>query len=384
NALDLFAGFVCSRITFGGHHYANRGVVTPAEIALTCAFLDAGFHGINEIAFKAHQDWLCLGITEAAIEFEHLRSAGSHHQPAVKDAFVRRALGGHSVDNRLGDVSENPLAHLCIHDRRCGIGTHSTGIRTGVAVSNTLMVLRGDEGNHASAVAHYKERQLFAIEAFLEDHSTSGIAQHGASQHFVGDLGGFFLRLGDDHAFARGETVGFDDNGRAKQIQGVLDFGGAGADSVVRSGNAIPLHELFGESFTGLESGGFGGWSKYRPSPLVELVDDTPGQRHLGTDDGQVGLQAIAQFYVAVDALAIHGNALGFITDAAVARSAIELGNPWRLSKLPNQRVFATATAEDKDFHKCWPRRPSRESVWIQKGSVKRGSRTLDARRCDL
>ncbi len=100
-----------------------------------------------------------------------------------------------------------------------GIGAHAAGVRALVVVEDALVVLRRHQRNHALAVAHHQERQLLALQALFEHHARAGLAQHLAAQHLFGGALRLFLRLRDDDALARGQTVGLDDDGRVKQLQ---------------------------------------------------------------------------------------------------------------------------------------------------------------------
>src|SRR5208337_1748123 len=84
----------------------------------------------------------------------------------------------------------------------------------------------------------------------------------------------------------------------------------------------------------------------------AEFVHHPQAERQFGANHGQIGLDASGGFEQAVHILQVASQALGFGRDAAVARDAIHLGDARGLAQLPDQRVLATATSQDQDFHR--------------------------------
>ena len=140
-----------------GDDDADTGVGAPAEDAVADAALDAGFEGFEEIAVQTHEHGLGLGVAEAAVELEDLRAAGGHHEAAVEDSGVGRALGGHAVDDGLRDVADEPLAHVVIEEGGGRVGAHASGVGAGIAIADALVVLGGDQGDNALAIAEAEE-----------------------------------------------------------------------------------------------------------------------------------------------------------------------------------------------------------------------------------
>src|SRR5580658_7277663 len=151
---NLLAHLIASGVAARCHHHADRRIVRPLKIAIAGTPVDRCFHGLEQVAFESHQNRLRLGIAEAAIEFEHHRSARRHHQSAIENALVLRSLGLHARDNRPRDVGDEPVAHLVVDDGGSGVGAHAAGVWSGVAVARALVILRGNERRHAIAVAY--------------------------------------------------------------------------------------------------------------------------------------------------------------------------------------------------------------------------------------
>ena len=60
-------------------------------------------------------------------------------------------------------------SRICgVDDLVGGVCSHAAGVRALVVVEDTLVVLRRHQRNHALAVAHHQEGQLFALEKFFQ------------------------------------------------------------------------------------------------------------------------------------------------------------------------------------------------------------------------
>src|ERR1019366_7405606 len=221
------------------HHDADRRIMGPAEVALADASFDGRLNRLKQVAFHAHHDGLGLRIAEAAIELQHHGPARRHHNAAIEDAFVLRALGPHAGDDRTRDVAHQPVAHLGIDHLVGRISAHAAGVRALVIVEYPLVVLRSHQRNYALAIAHHQERQLFALQTLLEYHARSGLAQHLAAEHVFGGALRVVLALRDDDTLAGGETVGLHYDRSMKQLKGFDDLFVVGAHRVFRRGDAV-------------------------------------------------------------------------------------------------------------------------------------------------
>ncbi len=110
----------------------------------------------------------------------------------------------------------------------------------------------------ATCVPSERQRKLISSPSRNSSMTTccDGLAQERAVEEAVGGFEGDVARLADDDAFAGGEPVGFDDDGRMEEVDGFFELGGVGADGVVGGGNLVALHELLGEGLAGFEHGG--------------------------------------------------------------------------------------------------------------------------------
>ena len=212
------------------------------------------------------------------------------------------------------------------------------------------MVLRRSQGSDALAVADHQKRKLLAFETFFQHHRRAGGAENFAAQHFGGDHSGFLAGLGNDHALAGGQAVGFDDDGRMEKAERVLHFLRLVAHGEMRGRNVVALHEQLGEALARFQARGGLGWSEDAQTAAGEFIHHAESQRQFGADDGEIGMKAIGEFDDGVEILDVQRQALGFLRDAAVAGRAAHFADARRLHQLPDEGVLASAATQHQNF----------------------------------
>src|SRR5438067_7129252 len=99
---------------------------------------------LRETAPQRRKQHLRLGVSKARVEFEYAwRSIGEDHQAGVEHAFVGGALRSDLSQHRLKDVGAHAGQQLLTRDADGAICAHPTRIRTRVALTESLVVLRG-------------------------------------------------------------------------------------------------------------------------------------------------------------------------------------------------------------------------------------------------
>ena len=99
------------------------------------------------------------------------------------------------------------------HHRRGRVGAHAAGVGSLVVIEDALMVLGRSQRQHMFAVGQDHERGFFTVEKFFDDDFVAGGAERLSHEDFLDGGLGFRQGRADQHAFAGGETVGFDDVG---------------------------------------------------------------------------------------------------------------------------------------------------------------------------
>src|SRR5579862_554975 len=203
NPADFLAHFERARIPSRSHHHTNRSIRRPAEVALADPAINRSFERLYQITLQAHENRLGLRIAKTAVELEHHRSTRRHHQSAVEDALVVRALRLHSRHHRTRNVLQQPVLHLRVYHRLSGIGAHAAGVRTRITLAHSLVILRGGQRGYAFAVAQHQKRKLFAFQALLDHDAGSCLAQHLPAEHLRRHSRSLFFALADHDALAR-------------------------------------------------------------------------------------------------------------------------------------------------------------------------------------
>ena len=279
-------------IPLGGENHADRRVGGEARCGHQCPGGDLGQQR-REVALETGDDDLGLGVAEPDVELEDLRARRREHQPGVEDAAVVDAAGAQGPDQR-GDGLGHQLVDEGVVDRRDRrVRAHPPGVRSGAVVVPTLEVLGRGQGGQPLAVAQHQEGTLGAGEPFFDDDPLAGLAEAVARQlgrHIGLGLG---QRVGDQHALAGGQSVRLD---HPRPVEGAQELDGRchlGEGTEPGRGDAGLGQQLLHERLRPLDPGPVRAGSEDQlalgPQPVGQAVD----QRHLGTDDEEVGVQLL-------------------------------------------------------------------------------------------
>ena len=345
------------RVAMGGHDHAQCGAAVPLQFHLVELAVSGSSHHVAEVAFQAHEDGLRLGVAHAAVEFERLGLAlGVDHQAGVQEAGVRDAILFHATDRGQDDFAHGAGMYIGRDHWRGRIRTHAAGVGAFVAVFEALVVLAGGQGQHVLAVAQHDETGFFAFKEFLDHHTRAtfvvGHAVFVVHQHEVHSIMGLLQRHGHDHALARRQAVGLDDDGRAQPVHKRVGRSGVGEGVVVGRGDAMAAHEGLGKGLGAFELGSSLGGAEDAQAIGTELIDHTRRQWRLGAHHRQCdlfGLRPHTQFAHVGDG---HVLELGIQRGAAIARRHIHLGHLGGLAQFPRHRVFTAAATNHKYFHR--------------------------------
>ena len=353
DALDHVAGARRRGIALGREHDRHTRVIGERDLRRGAA--RRRVHDVGEVDREAGQHHLALRVAEAHVVLDHLGPVGGEHHPrvehpAVLDAFAREPVQGgphravHHVVDRRGR-----------HDRHRRVGAHAAGVGTGVAVADALEVLRGGERHRGVgiAVAHDEQGQLGAAEPLLDHERAAGVAERVAGEvgaHRVARVGD---RLGDDHALARGETVGLDHPRRAELVEvrarGVLV---AGAEAAVARGGHPGLGEhVLHPRLRAFEARARGAGPERQSPARPHRVGGAGHERHLGPDHHHVGGDVVGERGDGRGVGHIERTALGQARDPRVAGCGDDhVGGRGTLQR-PDQRVLAAAGPDDEEPH---------------------------------
>ena len=211
------------------------------------------------------------------------------------------------------------------------------------------MVLRSGKDDVVASGSDDEDGGFFAEHAVFDENLAASGTEFVAGEHVVDGGFGFGEGLGDDHAFAGGESVGFDNDGGAALAdvgEGGLylgeDAGGGGGDTVFEE-------ELFGENLGGFEAGTVGLRAVGGDTDGGEGVYETEGERDLGADDDEVDFLALDEGDEAGDVVGGYRENGDFGGDAGVAGGGDHAGARRGGEDGFYERVLASAGADDED-----------------------------------
>ncbi len=343
---------VVARIASGGQHDTQARARVPLCFDLVQRLRQRSFDQQYQARLQAQHDRLGFRVAEAAIELDDFRVARFiDHQTSIEEAGVNVAFIGHAPDGRPDHQVHDTLMNFGGDHRGRGVGTHPAGVRPAVAVADALVVLAGGHGQYILAVDHDNKAGFFAIEKLFDDNARTGVAKGVASQHVTYGVFGFCQAHGDDHALARGQAVGLDDNRRAffTQIgQGRLDLGEV---LIVGGRDLVTRQEVLGKRLGAFKLRSTGGRTEAVQATAAEQVDDACNQRYFGADDGQRNV-LFSEIRQLLQCQNVDGHVFAFGLDrrARIARCDKHLLHAWVLGDFPCQGVFTTAAANDQNI----------------------------------
>jgi len=148
-------------------------------------------------------------VAQASVVFEDLRAGRSHHQTGVEKAGVWRTIGGHSGYCGFDD-GVHDLRRLCSAEyASIAICAHATGVRAGVTIEDSLVILRGFEGDGAAIFHIDDEADLFARKKLFEEQRCIGQCSERCIR--------FRLVCDDDDALASGKAVCLKNDGESER-----------------------------------------------------------------------------------------------------------------------------------------------------------------------
>ncbi len=278
------------------------------------------------------------------------------HDASVQEARVADAVGGHAVHGRNDHLAHDARVHFRRDHRRRRIGAHAAGVGALIAVAQALVILRRGKGKHIPAVDHRDEARFLARKKVLDDDARTRVAHRVFDQHRVDGRIGFGARLRDDHALARGETIGLDDDGCAALGHIVVSRARVGESAIAGGRQPVARHERLGEILGALEPRCRARRAENRESRGTKGVDDAGRERRLRSDDRERDLPALRE----IDKLGNLGQRdIGkrrFARRAAVARRDEHARDARALRNLPRERVLPAAAADHEDVHECFIR----------------------------
>ena len=277
-------------------HHADRRFVFPFCLHSIEFARQSSLHQIDQIAVQAAHNRLRFRVAEAAVEFDgERRAVGVNHQAGIQKARELDAVGLHAAHGGQDDFVHRALINRGRYHRGGAVCAHAAGVRALVAVQQAFMVLAGGHRQNVFAVHHHDEAGFFARQIIFNHHAAAGAAHFVAQQHIVNRGVCFVQGRGHYHAFARRQTVGLNHNRRAFLADVIVRRVRLLEGLVLRGGNAVLLHERFGEIFGAFQLRRRFGAAENRQAGGTEIVHNACRQRRFGADQREGDLFVAAE-----------------------------------------------------------------------------------------
>ena len=170
-------------------------------------------------------------------------------------------------------------------------------------------------------------------------------------QHVVDGGVGFLKRGGHDHALARGQTIGFDNDGCPMLIHIGMGQACVFESLVIGGRDAMTLHEGFGKRLGTFKLSGCSGGAKDAQTVGPEFIDHPCRQRCFRTHHGQANIVVLRPFTQGHDVGEVHHLKVFISGHTCIAWGHVDHLHLRRLGQFPSQSVFAAARTNDQHFH---------------------------------
>jgi hypothetical protein len=212
--------------------------------------------------------------------------------------------------------------------------------------------LGGQQWHHRLAVDNAEQRYLRSVEERLEQNRMARVQQAGR----MGPSG--FAVGRHDHTLARSETVVLDHPCRftalrPESVQRRVEAGGVVDDLALGGPNACRRHHVFGERLRPFDAGGLLGRAEAHNTCGSDRIGHTDDQRHLGTDDHQIGADLLRKRRHVVAGGDVDVVLVCDGRGAGIARRDGEAVHFGISAQRKQQRVFTGAGSDYQNSHKC-------------------------------
>ena len=290
-------------------------------------------------------------VAEPAVELKHLRAVGGEQEAGIKQALERDALGVDAAHERKHDFAMHAIVQFLGEQRRRAERAHASGVRAGIVIEGALVILRRRTEQVARAVHERVDRALGAAQKLLNHDLPARRAELSEFHHPVDRLRGGVRVFRNDDALAEREAVGLDDDRVTQLLAECVSLLAFGKMAERGGRNAVAFHEILRKNLRPLEACAGFRRTENPEAGLLENIRDSGGQRVIGADDGEVDFFVAGEFQKRLRVGDFQRHVARDRGGARVSGSADDFPDAWRLFQFPGERVFASAAADDEDFH---------------------------------
>ncbi len=171
-----------------------------------------------------------------------------------------------------------------------GIRAHAAGIRPPVAVVAGLVILRSRQRQDGFAVGDDDKTGFLAVQELLDHHPPARRAEILTAQHAVNRSHRLINALGENHALARRQTIGFHYDRRADFPDIRFCRLGLGKALITGGGNAMTGQKILGKGFRAFQLRRHFRRAETAQPSLGEAVGNPQHQRHFRPDDSEIDM----------------------------------------------------------------------------------------------
>ena len=161
----------------------------------------------------------------------------------------------------------------------------------------------------------------------------------------------FVAGLRDDHALARGQTVGLDHHRQSEPLQRRQRLPLIGAPRIGGGGDVRAVAQRLGKCFRSLQLRGGARGAEHSDALAAQAVGKSIDQRCFRPNHDQIDRLASAEADNRRMIRHVQRHARRAFGDAGVARAREQFAKAWALCQFPCQRMFAPASAQQQDVH---------------------------------
>ena len=277
---------------------------------------------------------MAFRIAKPAVVFDQLRACRGQHQPCIQHAGIGHSLCGHRIDGGDDDFFHRAFLQRWGEDGRRGISAHAASVRPRVALAYALVILRCAKGDDGLAIGDCKEAGLLAFQKFLDDDfcasRTEMPAKHISQRRLC-----ICAVFGNDHAFACGQPVGFQNIGRREFVECSNGVCQIGEPNIAAGGDASARTHILSEALAPLKLRGGGGRSKHGNIFGAQTVSQAVHQRSLRPNHHQIDRIGCAKIRHCIMVTGIQRRKLRAFFHSGIAGACPQAFTLRRLRQLP-------------------------------------------------
>ena len=284
---DHRALLIRPRITLCRHHHGNGMIIRPVDLRFIQPPFGTSQQQIQRLRAQTHHQHLCLRVAKPRVILHQPTLTVLDHQARIKHPLIGRAAPGHLGNRRQHDLIHCALGHRIGQHRGRRIRPHPAGIRASIAVAHPLVILCRADRQSMDAIGQHEETCLLAGHEFFNHHLRASRPEL-AAVHIVDRGQRLFDRRSHNHALARSQTIGLDDNRSALHPDIRLRRSRLSKARISRRRGPARIADFLGKPLRCLQLRGLGTWPECQKSRRPRRIRNPSRQRSFRPDNHEI------------------------------------------------------------------------------------------------